>query len=763
MQDALRFVESCIDRYAEQAWRAAYVMLSNAADADDLLQQAFLVAWRKADTAPRDNTWPWLATIIANEARNFRRKRARRQGVSLHSIGEPAMRNDPDKRLQQAELSALVHVSLAELSDDQRIAIVLTHLSGLSQSQAAEAIGVPLNTLKARARRGLDSLRDALGKRAPGLEGTLKNLQVGAPPGGFIAAKAAWTASLSANVAAAGTATVASAAGVKAVLATAAATLVLSVGVVAAIALQPDKPAPNQQLAAAINHAPIAPRNDSPEHEPKPKQQPEAGSNTPESKTPEAMDPPPPVSDNDEKPTPAAVREADNEAVIQEQPLVGEQSDGLKLAYEVYERLLPLVLDERTPSASAEVRKELAKFKSPWSVAGALEAVRQGEIERQGAGKRFLPDVLILLDRKQAKLQEHEVVVVNAMDCLRALYSGQVDDRLAIAERVLEWHRTNRKRMTWNQADHASRLLQELAGANDVVLSDSTENYWWEWLHMQKYGNQDDAEKMLKYSKKDSLDYRPQAFGQRVSGSHVVFAIDVSDSMKHPISEKDLPKIRKLANNLDWSSMPDRPCPLDLVKAELCFSLDQLVQGRDAGSPEGSHPKSRNDEKYWFIIVTYSKNAESITKGWVEATEKNCERWKKKVADLLPQDTTNVQDALLQSFGAADKRTPETPLHLDVECTLSGADTIVFLTDGFPTWSNDSEDASAKDEFGNPVGNGEYVKRDKLLELVAHLNRFRKVVINTAGIGIHDKKLMKGLAEISGGAYTDWSCGIDWK
>ncbi|MEZ5993142.1 MAG: phosphate ABC transporter substrate-binding protein PstS family protein [Planctomycetota bacterium] len=269
MQDALRFVESCIEQYAEQAWRAAYVMLSNAADADDLLQQAFLVAWRKADAAPRDNAWPWLATIIANEARNFRRKRSRRQGVSLHSIGEPAMQNDPDKQLQRAELSALVHVSLAELGEEQRIAIVLTHLSGLSQSQAADALGIPLNTLKARVRRGLESMRDALGKHAPGLEGTLKNLQVGAPPGGFIAAKAAWSASLSANVAAAGTATsvAAGATGIKAILVTAAATVVLTVGAIAGVALQP-KETPTPYTAAAINNEPMAPRSNSPEPEP---------------------------------------------------------------------------------------------------------------------------------------------------------------------------------------------------------------------------------------------------------------------------------------------------------------------------------------------------------------------------------------------------------------------------------------------------------------------------------------------------------------
>ena len=63
--NALRFVEHCIDTYADRAWRMAYALLSNTHDADDLLQQSFVIAWRKADQAPRDNPWPWLAAIVA--------------------------------------------------------------------------------------------------------------------------------------------------------------------------------------------------------------------------------------------------------------------------------------------------------------------------------------------------------------------------------------------------------------------------------------------------------------------------------------------------------------------------------------------------------------------------------------------------------------------------------------------------------------------------------------------------------------------------
>jgi RNA polymerase sigma-70 factor (ECF subfamily) len=316
--DALRFVEGCIERYAEQAWRTAYVMLSNAADADDLLQQAFLVAWRKAEQAPRDNAWPWLAAIIANEARNFRRKRSRCSGPGLDSVSEPAMDNEPDKQLQRAELAALVHVCLAELGEDQRIAIVLTHLSGLSQAQAAEALGVPLNTLKARVRRGLDSLREALGKNAPGLEGTLKSLPVAPPVGGFIAAKAAWSASLASNMAVAGATTTAGATVSVNLLVAASVTVLVLVAGIAGYALQQSE-TPKPYVAAALPDEPAPARPKRPL-----KTEPEPAAVTPRPKpVPEAIAepiPPRPEPETRTEPAPSTPREPDSRPTPPVQP-----------------------------------------------------------------------------------------------------------------------------------------------------------------------------------------------------------------------------------------------------------------------------------------------------------------------------------------------------------------------------------------------------------------------------------------------------------
>jgi phosphate transport system substrate-binding protein len=196
--DSLRFMEGCIERYAEVAWRTAYVSLRNASDADDLLQQAFLIAWRKAGSAPQERAWPWLAGIIVNEARNFRRREALRRGPNIDEIPEPA-ETTPDK-VEQAELAALVQLALSELSFENRIAIVLTHLAGLSQKEAADTLGISLGSLKTRLREGLNAMLEIIGDRAPDLSATLRNLPIAAPPYGLAAAKAAWVGTLGGSV-----------------------------------------------------------------------------------------------------------------------------------------------------------------------------------------------------------------------------------------------------------------------------------------------------------------------------------------------------------------------------------------------------------------------------------------------------------------------------------------------------------------------------------------------------------------------------------
>lgn len=257
--NALRFVERCMDEYAERAWRMAYVMLSNVHDADDLLQQAFIVAWRKADQAPSGDAWPWLAAIIAGEAYNYRRKRARRQAAPLSAAGDQAMESRHQQELEQAELHALIHLALNELSAEQRIAIVLTHLSGLTQQQAADALGIPLNTLKARVRRGMEKLQGIVRASLPSLEKSLLALPILLPAGGLAAAKAGWLTTVSKEATLAATAATNIGAGGFAAFAVGA---VLCIGL-AAMLLLPDPPEnPANKTGVATNPTTTARSNE---------------------------------------------------------------------------------------------------------------------------------------------------------------------------------------------------------------------------------------------------------------------------------------------------------------------------------------------------------------------------------------------------------------------------------------------------------------------------------------------------------------------
>ncbi len=207
--DALQLVESCVLKHGGAAWRLAVSLTGNTADADDVVQQTFIIAWRKADQAPRE-TWPWLAGILANEARNLRRKRAIRSHAPLSEDAAMSQDHGPER----TELSVLLRGAMCLLPADQREAVVLTHISGFAQQEAADLLGVPVNTLKARVRRGLDTLHERLKRREQEITETLGSMPVAAPVGGLAAAQSMWLAGVKQHIAS-GAAAAASAAKVK--------------------------------------------------------------------------------------------------------------------------------------------------------------------------------------------------------------------------------------------------------------------------------------------------------------------------------------------------------------------------------------------------------------------------------------------------------------------------------------------------------------------------------------------------------------------
>lgn len=129
--------------------------------AEDLVQETYLAAYKawKRHRRP-ERVEPWIATICLNLARsNFRRLR-RRPDELLHPEPGLETRSDHDTaREAMTELDrATVHRALWQLPEEQRIAITLMDLSGLTASEAAKVMGTPRGTVLSRVHRGRKAL-----------------------------------------------------------------------------------------------------------------------------------------------------------------------------------------------------------------------------------------------------------------------------------------------------------------------------------------------------------------------------------------------------------------------------------------------------------------------------------------------------------------------------------------------------------------------------------------------------------------------------
>jgi RNA polymerase sigma-70 factor (ECF subfamily) len=142
-------------------------MLRSRAEAEELLQEVFAELWRRAPEYDADRAAPatWVVTVARSRALDALRARARRGGEHLpvDEASAPASPAEPvDEKLDAAQRSQAVRAALAGLSEVQRQALELAYFDGLSHSEIAERLDVPLGTVKSRIIAGMKVLREAL-------------------------------------------------------------------------------------------------------------------------------------------------------------------------------------------------------------------------------------------------------------------------------------------------------------------------------------------------------------------------------------------------------------------------------------------------------------------------------------------------------------------------------------------------------------------------------------------------------------------------
>src|SRR5689334_14874248 len=149
-------VEALFRHHWPLAYRAAYLVVGDAAAAEDIVQESFLAAVRALDRFDRRRPFgPWLHRIVVNRAIDWARARALRRELSADY--EPAAEGR-----ERSENAWVLAEALVDLQPEQRAVIVLRYLLDYTPGEIARILGLPRGTVNSRLRRGLDRLGDAV-------------------------------------------------------------------------------------------------------------------------------------------------------------------------------------------------------------------------------------------------------------------------------------------------------------------------------------------------------------------------------------------------------------------------------------------------------------------------------------------------------------------------------------------------------------------------------------------------------------------------
>jgi len=158
-------LEALYDAHHRQAIGLAYRILGNLADAEEVVQEAFLSAWRAGDTydESRGSKHTWFLSMVRNKSIDRLRAQRRRPVQPLaDGVDPPDSQDVPSQAVSNVDADA-ARVALNSLPPEQKQVIELAYFGGLSHTEIATQLAAPIGTVKGRIRLGLDRLRVAMG------------------------------------------------------------------------------------------------------------------------------------------------------------------------------------------------------------------------------------------------------------------------------------------------------------------------------------------------------------------------------------------------------------------------------------------------------------------------------------------------------------------------------------------------------------------------------------------------------------------------
>ena len=170
--------EEAFRRYVEPEievlLRVAQTLTGSWADAEDVVQDTLIRAWRAADRFDGAHPRAWLLTILRHTHLNSRRRQRPDLAADANSLEghSPAFGAaacaDPEQRHVEREFSAGLATAIAELDGRYRTVLLLVDVDQLTYAEAAAVLGVPVGTVMSRLSRARDKLRRRLRAVPPG-------------------------------------------------------------------------------------------------------------------------------------------------------------------------------------------------------------------------------------------------------------------------------------------------------------------------------------------------------------------------------------------------------------------------------------------------------------------------------------------------------------------------------------------------------------------------------------------------------------------
>jgi RNA polymerase sigma-70 factor (ECF subfamily) len=157
------------DRYSNLVYSVAMNAMSDQALAEEITQDVFVRVWERAATyrSEQGNVATWMASIARNRAIDIYRHnqaRGRNLNISWETIDslEPPASQNVEAEVDLAQRVQHVRWAVAQLPEDQRLALGLAYFQGLTHPEIAQRLGEPLGTVKTRIRLAMLKLRDLI-------------------------------------------------------------------------------------------------------------------------------------------------------------------------------------------------------------------------------------------------------------------------------------------------------------------------------------------------------------------------------------------------------------------------------------------------------------------------------------------------------------------------------------------------------------------------------------------------------------------------